>query len=303
MPNRWLCLAIVAFWLATTGWLFWTEVLPDLAPGQPPPYAIDLLDEVDYGKADVQWSVAIDGVETHLARSGVARLKDPPEWYHGKLPEEAFVVSFHMYQRRFGPAPSARATLQTLDSKHLLTRKGDLLATHTELTVGFAGAAVTAVLEGEVRDGRFLSRCRIPGLLEKDLAPVPVSRQGTFLNPLQPVTRIKGLRPGQEWDLPLVDPVADALAASAPFGVPERDTRLHARVLPQTQTLRWKDVDRPCLVIEYQGKRSEARTWVQEGSGLVLRQETALRDEAGRGRDGGDRRETLVLVRESLIED
>ena len=49
--------------------------------------------------------------------------------------------------------------------------------------------------------------------------------------------------------------------------------RLQAEVLPETKLLRWKDREVPCLVIEYRGDDSTARTWVREDDGLVLRQE------------------------------
>src|SRR5437879_3167651 len=67
MPSRWVCLSIVAFWLAPTGWLFWTDVLPELTPGQPPPFTIDLLDEVNQKYSEALWMVSINGKETHKA--------------------------------------------------------------------------------------------------------------------------------------------------------------------------------------------------------------------------------------------
>ena len=45
MPARPLLLAILFFWVATTGWLFYKELWPHLRSGQPPPYTIDLADE------------------------------------------------------------------------------------------------------------------------------------------------------------------------------------------------------------------------------------------------------------------
>src|SRR5262245_58802762 len=45
MPPRQLTVAIVVGWLASSGWLFHRELWPNLRPGEPPPYTIDLADE------------------------------------------------------------------------------------------------------------------------------------------------------------------------------------------------------------------------------------------------------------------
>jgi hypothetical protein len=54
---------------------------------------------------------------------------------------------------------------------------------------------------------------------------------------------------------------------------------LRAEVLPDTQVLRWKERDVPCLVIEYHSDDLTARTWVwqdNEDNGRVLRQEASF---------------------------
>src|SRR5207253_2067046 len=55
MPPRWMTWAIVAFWLATTTWLVVREVAPRWRAGEPPPYTIDLTDEVS--RQDIHWIV------------------------------------------------------------------------------------------------------------------------------------------------------------------------------------------------------------------------------------------------------
>jgi hypothetical protein len=54
---------------------------------------------------------------------------------------------------------------------------------------------------------------------------------------------------------------------------------LRAEVLPDTQVLRWKEHDVPCLVIEYHSDDLTARTWVwqdNDDNGRVLRQEASF---------------------------
>ena len=77
-----------------------------------------------------------------------------------------------------------------------------------------------------------------------------------------------------------LDPVKDALAGLNVLGLHEGPAVLHARVRPGPELLtaeRYREV--PCLVVDYRGEDFEVHTWVQQGTGLVLRQQ---------GKVGGD---------------
>jgi hypothetical protein len=152
------------------------------------------------------------------------------------------------------------------------------------------GRDFNASLTGEVRQGRFFPhlRAEIPEELarEADLPPVEVSHHGSVLLPLHPVNRIQGLRPGQTWRMPLVDPLADSLAVMRP-GLGSGPRFLAARVLPELQMLPQqprqqgrngipkRHTSASCLVIEYQDEEMSARTWVEEDTGRVLLQEAS----------------------------
>ena len=71
MPPRWLRLAIIVFWLAVTGHLFWHDLLPQLLPGQPPPYAIELVEEARRERPYVTWLVEKVGVLVAQAKTMV----------------------------------------------------------------------------------------------------------------------------------------------------------------------------------------------------------------------------------------
>src|SRR5262245_26895027 len=60
MPSRFFCLSIVAFWLATTGWWFYQEVGLPLWYDEPPPFTIDLADEVRAASGTITWQVLKD---------------------------------------------------------------------------------------------------------------------------------------------------------------------------------------------------------------------------------------------------
>jgi hypothetical protein len=90
------------------------------------------------------------------------------------------------------------------------------------------------------------------------------------LNPLHPIDRIKGLQKGWQWQMQLLNPLNDSLMTllkkdpGAEFFLHSRTgvQTLRAEVLPDTQVLRWKERDVPCLVIEYHSDDLTARSWV-----------------------------------------
>jgi hypothetical protein len=87
--------------------------------------------------------------------------------------------------------------------------------------------------------------------------------------------RIRGLKPGQHWRVPVFDPLVDAIQALiGGGGGPEL---LDARVLEEPESFTWgRRRNEECLVVEYQGEDKQLRTWVHRRNGLVLRQEMTL---------------------------
>ena len=125
---------------------------------------------------------------------------------------------------------------------------------------------------------------------------VSLPGQTSVLNPLLPINRLIGLRPGQHWRLRLFDPLVDALAAALPGAKPELRF-LDAQVLSEPQVITWlkkiRDAEEKrfstqikieddqeevsCHVTEYREQgQVVGRTWSRASDGLVLRQETKL---------------------------
>jgi hypothetical protein len=283
MPPRWLALTIIAFWLATAGWLVCRDLWPRWRPGEPPPYHIDLIEEVHRGQAHkTQWVVLEDDRETTRAESWVEHLDK----------DDTFVLHLEFKHRPTFRAPAAGLVprMRFVSSLLRVTREGSLRELGVRVAVNgtfpFFPAPIqgTLLLAGEVRGEHFFPRYQVEQsgltLKEGSLAPVEVSYHGSVLVPQHPVNKIQGLRPGQSWRMPVVDPFAAA------FGFADAVRHVNARVLPEPQLLRWKDKQKTCLVIEYEGEDEKAATWVEAGSGLVQRQEAAF---------GGNR---LVLQRD-----
>jgi len=98
MPPRWLTLTIIAFWLGATGWLVWRDLWPRWRPGEPPPYHIDLVEEVhrDHRANPHLWAVFEDDRETMQATS----------WVEHRPDDDSFALHLEFKARR--PASAAQ---------------------------------------------------------------------------------------------------------------------------------------------------------------------------------------------------
>ncbi len=122
------------------------------------------------------------------------------------------------------------------------------------------------------------------GKTEVKLDPIDAP-SGNILNPLHPVPKIKGLRPGRRWRMPILNPLGDAIepAIKAVFEknnlqppqikLPTGPAFVDAEVLSETATIKVNDQEYPCWIIEYRGDERPAHTYVRVSDGAVMRQE------------------------------
>jgi hypothetical protein len=300
MPSRWLTAAILAFWLGTTGWLVYQDLWPRWQPHQPPPYQIDLTAEaVNEHRPSIDWKVYQNDVHVFAAQT---RIEHPgPDVF--ELKAKFNKPTALPGQPKPGVATLGPLQVTRMDSLYRVNQRGNLLAIegsiHGAVHIPFLGGLpveFSAGFTGEVTDDKFHSAIRVDSpnpvarahmaqFLGKDrtfeLEPVPVSSYGSVLMPFHPVNRIQGLVPGQTWDMPVVNPIESALAATLKTGGGQIRF-LDARVLDQPQPLDYRGREVACLVIEYHDRDPEgmtAHTWVAEKTGLVLRQEASLQDQ------------------------
>lgn len=276
MPPRWMCLLIVVFWLATTGWLVHDDLLPRLLPGTPPSYTIDLVEEAKVDRnLFTPWTVYLDDARVMQART---RVEHPHR--------DTFVLSAEFSPDKRGSlVPLGPFLVRRMVSRYHVNATGDLLGLSVEID-GRANIELLKLFETDFRltiDGDVAGGHLAPALsLETTsfrrglrLPEVSVPRGGAVLLPLHPVNRIRGLTPGRAWTMRAFDPVADSLRALQ--GSDSEPRLLRARVRPQVEEFSHaRRIDEPCFVIDYTGEGLTAATWVSVRTGLVLLQEATL---------------------------
>lgn len=278
MPPRWLCLLIVLFWLACNGWLFWRDLLPRFVSGQAPPYTIDLVDENTNRRPWVKWGVYQDNRKILNARTNIEYNPKDAEFeltaeYKSLVPNQPTAVPteppllLHAFQSRFRVTPAG--DLIGFDIDFQAEPGLELPRGLPRFEAGLKGLVEADWVKPEV-EFNLLGRNE-----KRTLAGIEVPHGGTLLLPLHPVKRWRGLLPGQEWNMVLLDPLSDALHAY--LGVDAGPRHARARVRRQVEELsggRYEKV--PCLVIDYEAEHFEGSTWVRESDGLVLCQEASV---------------------------
>jgi hypothetical protein len=282
MPPRPYTLLIVALWAVTTGWLVYSDLWPRFQPGEPPLFTIDLADEASANVQKTFWTLFKDGVEVGSLETGVK--------YHEE--DDTFEIPALLKVRLF--SPKSKDPDVTIDSMYRVSREGQLreLAAHGQMA-----DIVSLHLDGAIHDMEFTQHFHLVGPggfeLKPVLKPVPVSQRGSVFNPFQPVNKVRGLRLGQRWRLPMVDPFFDIVKAAVANAVPGLELPglpvLQAEVLPALHVLpplELKPAEKGlpltprrsgvvCQVIQYTSDEITARTWVRESDGVVLRQEAS----------------------------
>ena len=267
MPPRHITLAIIAFWLAMSGWLFYRDLWPRLRPGEPPPYVIDLVDEARFREARNHWVVLQNDRDVGYANT----------WVDYRASDDTFRLNGEFKIRQL---TGKGDPLLEVYSWYRVTRVGELREVEASVKIrpGFQGMgfALDGVVLGQVRDGKLTVRCKIPLLsIDKEFEPVTVADRGSVLNTMQPLNRIHGLRSGQHWEIALFDPMSVVLTPANPkLRTLSADVQTDVLELPQGPrgTL---ITNVPCFVINYQGADSRARTWVRQNDGTVLQQEAS----------------------------
>jgi hypothetical protein len=270
MPSKFVTTAIVLFWLATTGWLVYRELAPRFAGGEPPPFTIDLTDEV--GNTTVNWMVL---QKEEKVGDGFTRIVRHPDRTF------EFLADFRLNDFKL---LTLKPKLKIVGS-YRVTEEGNLTQTAANLTAEFPDSELALLVKrlefdftGDVRDRQLHPRIKLlfngNDVNPFPPEPIPVAESGRVLNPMHLVHKITGLREGQTWMIPLMDPVK-ALPSALQGIVPGKELRIdQVQAEVKTEPLDWNRAETLCFKVEYRrpGEKVLAATWVRRRDGLVLQQ-------------------------------
>jgi hypothetical protein len=263
MPPKIITAGILAFWLAMTGLLIHREVVPMMLAEASPNFQPDLTDEI--GSPLVGWNIFRDGKRIGSGTSKVVA---------GDGGNFEFRSTFHFDKLAIGPVHIRR-----MENLYRVTEDGKLLAFGTTVAGNFDGVKpafgvpdYTISIKGDVINDMIEPRVSLPGF-EHKLDKIHLKQEGSIVNPMHLINRLRGLRPGMTWKVKRLD-AFDALANQ--LGGLAKDTKVPDLIATvKADTLQWDHKEVACNVIEYRepGKEISARTWVRRNDGLVLQQE------------------------------
>jgi len=276
MPTRPVVALIVAFWLGTLAVVGVRDVWPRLSASGPPPIAVDLSDEATQ-YVPVKWKV-LRGEKQIGSLTTLLAYQDA---------DDTFEFTSQYKDVRIAVA-TVELVIPEMTTRTRVTRSGSLREQSMSGSLRLADFRAEVSVEGRNVNGTFTGRCKLDSPLfkiDEKLAPVAV-KDGHALNPLQPVNRIVGIRPGKSWMVQEIDPLGDALAAlfkeklKGAIPEPKREPLL-AQVGDSPESLVWgrHREEAMCWVIAYRSGEARAKTWVRVSDGKVLRQEAALMED------------------------
>jgi hypothetical protein len=278
MPSSRNVVLIVLFWLLTTGYIAYRDIWPVLFASGPPPIAIELADEAAQ-HIPIRWKISWNGKDAGrlITQMRYVENDDTFRFVNDYKNLRIDVMGVTM------SAPEFTTSVR-------VTRAGDLREQTAEGKLemewnGVKVAGATAKLAGTVSEGKLTTKLdgsyTVPlfgtNTINRTLDPVAVP-VGQPLNPLQPVNRIRGVKPGRQWVVNESDPMKDvveALEKELKLKLPdEKREPLVGEVLSEAQELHWGKYTDACWVIEYRrGGEVIARTWVHVSDSKVLKQE------------------------------
>ncbi len=278
MPSRFGVVLILIFWLAVTAHMIDREVLPRLNRDTPA-VQIDIADEATRSVPG-RW-----GIFRGDQRLGTLHTRMEPIDADGTF---AFTSDYNTIQFTQG-----RVTLgaKNLVLKTIVHRDGRLAGQNMagKLAVNLGGIHIDGKvnIDATVVNGSLVGRCVVSSSvieLDEPLPSRPVP-PGPVLNPLQPMNRLRNVRPGQRWTILEVNPLSESMAIltrqvlakyggkSFNFGSGSEPTEYVAEVQSEPVIVERRTGSVPCWRIDYRGKDATASTWVAVSDGKVLRQQ------------------------------
>ena len=255
MPSRLMTGAILAFWLGMTALLIQREVVPMMVADASPTYQLDLTDEI--GAPLIGWRIKNDGKRAGSATSRIVAKEDRGYEFHS---------TFHF--------DKALSGLKQIESVDRINEDGKLQAlsikiTHEHGLFEIRGEVVNQAMEPQFLDGE--------GNKLFQWGKIDMAQQGSVINTLSLLSRLRRLDEGQTFKVTGLDPFRGVAHALGGGLIKQMSAPSSLIATVSIGTLTWNKREVSCYKIEYHetGKEVNARTWVRKLDGMVLQQESS----------------------------
>lgn len=266
--RAWYPTAVLVVWAASTAWLLSTKVLPAWTAGAPPGLQAS---HATLGRlVPVAWQVLLDDEPLGWSISQARRLDDGAMRVESLLHLDRLPLAGALpgWTKLLLPGAPPEEPLEggEIRGRMEIDSRGRLTA--FDSVVDLAGGG-RIDLDGTVVGGEVTIRIRAGAMRHESTRHLPDSL--LLGDEFSPSATLPGLSPGRTWTVPLYGPFRPA---HAPLEI------LHAEVVA-AEPLSVDDRVVTADVVEYRDdpsghRQPRLRSWVERGSGRVLRQEAVL---------------------------
>jgi hypothetical protein len=262
MPSRWATAVIIVFWVGMSAAVVRRDVMPRLGYGE-------LRYRMVLGDRSVEepahWNILWNDRPIGAVTTVVQPAADGSFSVHSRATLSAAVILG-------GSRADQASSLFLFNSEFHVSPLGRLR--RLQVAISLEGTPLRVDLKGNVY-GRELE-LKSTGLpLIQGTVRVPIDPESLMLDPLGPIDRLPGLRPGQSWVTRSVNPLSAFLPTRGLLqSGPSVDSVEHHVV--GVDTLVWNHRPWACYVIEHRYGNVVGRTWARVQNGKVLREEAPL---------------------------
>jgi hypothetical protein len=274
MNSRWYNAAVVVAWLGAMSWLMIEKVLPPLRVGEPPSYRQVI--EAQSADPPVGWNIALNEhplgwalTDTKKQPTGLAEIRG--RVHFDDFPIAAMSPLWLQPFVAFAKKPSAGLRLDA-SSTILIDSFGRLF--RFDSAIGLPMLADDINMQGTVDGGQL--QLTIRSGAQSFTHELSLPPKALVADALSPQTRLPGLYVGQEWSVPIFNPL---WPSKSPIEITSAKVEMPDIIM-------WDEKPANTLVVVYRrdsgaaGKVKQSvqgKLWVRD-DGVVLRQESLLFD-------------------------
>jgi hypothetical protein len=263
MESRWFNVVVVVFWASTMSWLFITKILPPLKKGEPPNF-LSVLAAEQAEPEEVRWRIQWDQRNIGFASHKVVHLRNGDAEIMSRVSIDQLPV------KNMLPPPLQSQVLEALggEAPVQLNWSSRLNVDVMGRLSGFRSTVRIGTVEGSTLQVQATLTGAVP--LRTSLH---LPSDALLGDALSPQSYLPGLRLGQEWTVPVFNPLR-----------PDSAMEVLQATVPRDEWMIWNGEPVEARIVEFRSDpgavsdsdgQVRARLWVAP-AGKVLKQEVRI---------------------------